>query len=104
VVLLLLLLLQSVVRSAEEWQRVLSPGQYKILRQAGTELPRTRWDAARSNLQLHGRQLMCTLSDKYAADEPQLHIGRYTYIWMRAIFWQLPAEGTTHMHTTLHLT
>jgi hypothetical protein len=41
--LLLLLLLQSVVRSDEEWKQVLSPGQYFILRQAGTELPRSRW-------------------------------------------------------------
>jgi peptide methionine sulfoxide reductase MsrB len=41
-VLLVLLLLQSVVRSDDEWRQVLSPGQYKILRQAGTELPRTR--------------------------------------------------------------
>jgi hypothetical protein len=47
---ILLLLLQSVVRSDEEWQRMLSPGQYKILRQAGTELPRTRWAAPRSAL------------------------------------------------------
>lgn len=37
-------MLQRVVHSDEEWKELLTPGQYFILRQAGTELPRSRWD------------------------------------------------------------
>lgn len=41
--------LQQVVHTAEEWKELLTPGQYFILRQAGTELPRSR-----CGLQKHG--------------------------------------------------
>lgn len=33
---------QRVVHTEEEWKELLSPGQFYVLRQAGTELPRTR--------------------------------------------------------------
>lgn len=34
--------LQRVVHTEEEWKELLTPGQFYILRQAGTELPRSR--------------------------------------------------------------
>jgi hypothetical protein len=103
----LLLLLQSVVRSDEEWQRVLSPGQYKILRQAGTELPRTRCAAARSTVcdwvlpvqfQLTHIQLSrcCTAPHLLRRDASVL--GGVGSIW------HLPADSTAQMHKALHLT
>lgn len=39
-----LLVLQRVVHTEEEWKQLLTPGQYYILRTAGTELPRSRCD------------------------------------------------------------
>jgi len=40
------LAMQRIVHSDKEWQALLTPGQYKILRQAGTELPNTRYSRA----------------------------------------------------------
>lgn len=36
---------QRVVHTEEEWKELLSPGQFYVLRQAGTELPRTRCES-----------------------------------------------------------